>query len=106
MLIFRCIEIGVFTGYNVSSMASALPEDGEIIACDISQDYIDIGKPYWREEESKKIDVRIGPAVDTLDRLIEEGQAGTFDFVFIDADKSSYDAYYEKALILLRKGVL
>eukprot|EP00794_Sanderia_malayensis_P011983 gene11983-13221_t len=100
----RCIEVGVFTGYNACSAALALPEDGEVIACDISEDYMNIGKPYWSEECAKKIKVKIAPALDTLDELVREGQEGTFDFAFIDADKLSYDKYYERAIVLVRKG--
>ena len=81
-----------------------MPDDGEVIACDISEDFINIGKPLWDEECAKKIKVEIAPAVNTLDKLIDDGQEGTFDFVFIDADKPNYGRYYERALVLLKSG--
>ena len=96
--------MGVFTGYNACSMAWALPEDGEVIACDIEDTNIEIGRPLWHPAAAAKIKVKIGPAAETLDQMIQEGQSGTFDMVFIDADKLGYDAYYERGLILLRPG--
>ena len=103
----RAIEIGVFTGYSALSVAEALPPDGKLIACDVSTEWTSIGKPYWREAGlDHKIDLRIGPALDTLDALLREGQAGQFDMAFIDADKSNYDGYYERCLTLLRQGGL
>jgi predicted O-methyltransferase YrrM len=103
----RAIEIGVFTGYSALSVAEALPPDGKLIACDVSTEWTSIGRPYWREAGlDHKIDLRIGPALDTLDALLREGQAGQFDMAFIDADKSNYDGYYERCLKLLRKGGL
>lgn len=81
-----------------------MPEDGEIIACDVSREFLDGGKIFWTDECNKKIKIEIAPAIETLDRLIEEGQSGTFDFVFIDADKQNYGRYYERSLVLLRQG--
>ncbi len=101
------LEIGVFTGYSALAVALALPQDGRIVACDVSREYTDVGRTYWdKAGVAAKIDLRLAPAVDTLDGLIAEGQAGRFDFAFIDADKTSYDAYYERCLTLLREGGL
>ncbi|XP_078693695.1 O-methyltransferase MdmC-like [Branchiostoma floridae x Branchiostoma belcheri] len=103
----KAIEIGVFTGYNSLAMALALPQDGKLIACDITDTDVNLGRPFWKEAGVEhKIDVRIQPAANTLDELIDAGEAGTYDFVFIDADKSNYDIYYEKSLVLLRPGGL
>ena len=77
----------------------------QIIACDITEEYVSVGKKYWKEAGvDRKIDLKIAPAQNTLDELVKNGESGTFDFVFIDADKSGYDEYYEKSLVLLRKG--
>ncbi len=101
----RCLEVGVFTGYSALVVALALPQDGRLIACDVSEEYTSIARRYWAEAGmAHKIDLRLAPAVETLDRLLEGGQAGTFDFAFIDADKPNYDHYYERALKLLRPG--
>jgi predicted O-methyltransferase YrrM len=103
----RTIEIGVFTGYSALAVALALPEDGRVIACDINKDWTSLGRRYWREAGVEdKIDLRLAPALATLDGLIARGQAGQFDFVFIDADKTNYENYYERALVLLRPGGL
>ena len=103
----RALEIGVFTGYSALAVALALPEDGEIVACDISEEYTAIARRYWEEAGvAHKIDLRIAPALETLDELLDGGHAATFDFAFIDADKQQYDAYYERALRLVRKGGL
>jgi caffeoyl-CoA O-methyltransferase len=103
----RAIEVGVFTGYSALTVALALPEDGTLLACDISDEYTRIGKPFWEQAHvAQKIDLQLGPAVATLDARIKAGEAGQYDFAFIDADKSSYDAYYERCLTLLRSGGL
>ena len=103
----RTLEVGVFTGYSALSVALALPPEGRIIACDISEEYTSVAQRYWQEAGViGKIDLRLGPAINTLDALIHEGQAATFDMAFIDADKQSYDAYYERALLLVRCGGL
>ncbi|NWZ06596.1 CMTD1 protein, partial [Agelaius phoeniceus] len=101
----KVIEIGVFTGYNALSMALVLPDDGRVIACDINEDYAKIGRPLWKEAGVEhKIDLRIKPAIQTLDELLANGEAETFDFAFIDADKESYNEYYEKCFHLIKKG--
>lgn len=103
----HAIEIGVFTGYSALAVALALPEDGRLIGCDISREYTDVGRGYWdKAGVGSKIDLRIAPALDTLDALLAEGRGGSFDLAFIDADKTGYDAYYERCLNLLRKGGL
>jgi caffeoyl-CoA O-methyltransferase len=103
----KTLEVGVFTGYSSLVVASALPEDGKVIACDVSEEWTSIGRRYWAEAGvAHKIELNLAPGVVTLDRLIAEGQAGTFDFAFIDADKNNYDHYYERALVLLRPGGL
>ena len=103
----RVLEVGVFTGYSALTVASALPEDGMLIACDVSEEWTSIGRRYWQEAGvAGKIDLRIGPALETLDALIAAGEAGTFDFAFIDADKPNYDGYYERILQLLRPNGL
>ncbi|KFO66028.1 Catechol O-methyltransferase domain-containing protein 1, partial [Corvus brachyrhynchos] len=101
----KVIEIGVFTGYNALNMALVLPDNGRVIACDINEDYAKIGRPLWKEAGVEhKIDLRIKPAIQTLDELLASGEAETFDFAFIDADKESYNEYYEKCLRLVKKG--
>ena len=103
----RAIEVGVFTGYSALSVALALPDDGYLLACDVSEAYTGVGKPYWAQAGvAHKIDLRIAPAVETLDAQLAAGSGGSYVFAFIDADKSSYDAYYERCLRLLRPGGL
>ncbi len=103
----KCLEIGTFTGYSALAVALALPDDGRLIACDISEEFTARAKPFWEEAGvAGKIDLRIGPALDTLDALIEGGEKGTFDFVFIDADKVNYQGYFQRALDLARPGGL
>ncbi len=102
----KTLEIGVFTGYSTLAVALALPRDGKVIACDISEEYTSIALPYWQKAGvADKIDLRIAPALETLDELINQAPE-SFDFTFIDADKSNYDAYYECALKLVRPGGL
>ena len=101
----KALEVGTYTGYSALTVALALPDDGWLIACDINEKWVNIGRKYWREAGvAHKIDFRFGKATRTLDNLIKSGEADSFDFVFIDADKISYDAYYEKSLTLLRPG--
>jgi predicted O-methyltransferase YrrM len=103
----RTLEVGVFTGYSSTVVALALPDDGKIIACDVNAEWTATARRFWREAGVEhKIDLRLGPAIGTLDRLLAEGQAGTFVFAFIDADKTNYDGYYERALQLVRAGGL
>lgn len=103
----KTLEVGVFTGYSSLSVALALPPDGRIVACDVSEAFTGVARRYWAEAGvSDKIDLRLGPAVETLDALLAEGQAATFDFAFIDADKEHYVTYYERALQLVRPGGL
>lgn len=103
----KTLEVGVFTGYSSLAVALALPPDGKIIACDLNEDYTAIAQNYWQKAGvAHKIDLRIAPALETLDQLITTGHTETFDFVFIDADKSNYDHYYEQALQLVRPGGL
>lgn len=103
----RVLEIGVFTGYSSLTIALALPIDGVLVACDISEEYTAIAKRYWQQAGVQdKIDLRIAPALQTLDSLLESGQAETFDFAFVDADKANYSNYYDRALKLLRPGGL
>jgi predicted O-methyltransferase YrrM len=103
----KAIEVGVFTGYSGLSVARALPDDGKLIACDVSEEWTAIARRYWKEAGvDGKIDLHLALATETLDTLIAEGGAGTYDIAFIDADKSNYDAYYERCLTLLRPGGL
>ena len=101
----RAVEVGTFTGYSALVVAEALPADGRLVACDVSEEWTAIGRPFWeRAGVAHKIDLRLRPAVETLDALLADGQSGAFDFAFIDADKANYDAYYERCLRLLRPG--
>ncbi|MBF2073049.1 MAG: class I SAM-dependent methyltransferase [Synechococcales cyanobacterium C42_A2020_086] len=103
----KALEIGVFTGYSSLCVALALPPDGQLIACDVSEEYTAIARRYWQMAGvADKIDLRLAPALDTLDQLLAEGQANQFDFAFIDADKSAYPQYYERTLQLVRPGGL
>lgn len=103
----KTLEVGVFTGYSALWVALGLPDNGRIVACDISEEYTAVGRRYWKEAGvDQKIDLRLGPALGTLDSLLTANQAGTFDFAFIDADKTNYENYYERALLLLRAGGL
>ncbi len=103
----RLLEVGVYTGYSSLWCALALPDDGRIVACDVSEQWTSVARRYWEEAGvSDKIDLRLAPAKETLDDLLASGQAGTFDFIFIDADKEGYADYYERALQLLRPGGL
>ncbi|MEO1296568.1 MAG: class I SAM-dependent methyltransferase [Cyanobacteria bacterium J06636_16] len=103
----KALEVGVFTGYSGLSVALALPPEGRLVACDISEAHTAIARQFWAKAGvADKIDLRIGDAIATLQQLIAAGNAGTFDFAFIDADKRNYDIYYEKALILVRSGGL
>jgi caffeoyl-CoA O-methyltransferase len=101
------IEVGVYTGYSALAVALALPDNGQIIACDISEEYTSVARRYWMQAGiSEKIDLRLAPATETLSRLIEEGKSSTFDFAFIDADKENYARYFELCFELLRPGGL
>lgn len=101
----RCLEVGCFTGYSALVVALALPPDGRLITCDISREWTDIARQHWqRAGVDGKIDLRLGPALDTLQEMLCAGQGASFDFAFIDADKNNYAPYYELCLELLRPG--
>jgi predicted O-methyltransferase YrrM len=104
----RCIELGTYTGYSALAVALALPPDGTLVACDVSDEFTRVGRPFWREAGvESKIDLRLQPALRTLDELLAlPGGPGSFDFAFVDADKGNYIAYYEKLLRLIRRGGL
>jgi caffeoyl-CoA O-methyltransferase len=103
----KTLEVGVFTGYSALWVAAALPDEGKIVACDVSEEYTAVARRYWKEAGvDHKIDLRLRPALETLDELLAQDGASTFDFAFIDADKSNYDNYYERALQLIRTGGL
>ena len=102
----RCLEIGSFTGYSALSVALALPPNGHLIALDVSKEFTDKARGYWKEANvERKIELRLGPAVEALDKMIA-AKEGPFDFAFIDADKPNYDNYYERTLKLVRAGGL
>ena len=103
----KTLDIGVFTGYSSLVVALSLPADGKIVACDVSEEYTSIARRYWQAAGVQdKIDLHIAPALETLDHLLTVGEAGTFDFAFIDADKGNYEHYYEHCLKLIRSGGL
>ncbi len=103
----RAIEVGTFTGYSALCVAMALPANGKLVACDVSEDWTGIARRYWQEAGvADKITLRIGKAIASLDALIAGGDTGSFDFAFIDADKKNYDGYYERMLTLLRPNGL
>jgi caffeoyl-CoA O-methyltransferase len=101
----KTLDIGTFTGYSALVVALALPSDGKVIACDVDRHWTEIARKYWHKAGvSDKIELHLAPATETLQQLLDKGEAGTFDFAFIDADKENYAAYYDKALELLRPG--
>ena len=101
----RALEIGTFTGYSALCVAQALPSDGRLVCCDVSEEWTSVGQRYWQSAGvSDKIDLKIGPATETLQALREDGEEGRYDFAFIDADKENYLVYYENVLSLLRTG--
>jgi predicted O-methyltransferase YrrM len=103
----RCIEVGTYTGYSALAVALALPPNGTVVACDVSEEWTSIGRRFWREAGvDSRIDLRLQPALKTLDELLAAGEQGRFDFAFIDADKGNYYAYFERLLQLVRSGGL
>jgi len=103
----RTLEIGSFTGYSALAVALALPPHGRVTACELSEEYAAVARHWWTEGGvGDKIEIRVGPAIETLDRMVEDGMAGRFDFAFIDADKEGYLAYWERCLRLVRRGGL
>jgi len=101
----KCIEVGTFTGYSALAVALALPKKGKLVCLDISDEYTSIGKPFWEQAGvAKKIDLRIGPAKKSLNKMIKKGESGKYDFAFIDADKGGYPDYFERCLKLLKTG--
>jgi caffeoyl-CoA O-methyltransferase len=103
----RCIEVGTFTGYSSTAVALALPRDGHLICCDVSEEWTALARSCWEEAGvADKIELRIAPATETLDQLLADGEEDGFDLAFIDADKSGYDGYYERLLRLVRPGGL
>jgi predicted O-methyltransferase YrrM len=103
----KTIELGTFTGYSSLAVALALPPEGRIVCCDISEEWTSIARRYWQEAGvADRVDLRLGPALETLDRLIKDGEEGTFDFAFVDADKTGYPDYHERLMQLIRPGGL
>lgn len=103
----RVLEVGCFTGYGALGFALTLPADGQVVTLDFDERFPSIGRPFWEQAGVEgRIELRTGHALDSLDRLLAEGEAGHFDFVYIDADKKHYDSYYERALLLVRPGGL
>jgi len=103
----RCLELGTFTGYSSLAVALALPPGGTLLCCDVSDEWTSIARRYWAEASvSDRIELRLGPAVDTLDELLADGGEGSYDFAFVDADKAGYPAYYDRLLRLVRPGGL
>ena len=103
----KAVEVGTFTGYSALRVAQALPEDGTLVCCDVSEEWTAVGKKYWEQAGvSDRINLKIGPAVDTLQAMRDAGEENTFDFGFIDADKLNYQTYYEHVLASLRTGGL
>ena len=103
----KTLEIGVYTGYSALCVAAALPEDGRMVACDINKETTAVAKEFWQKAGvAEKIDLRLAPGTDTLNQLTAAGEQGSFDFAFIDADKTGYHNYYEQCLVLLRPGGL
>ncbi len=103
----KCVEVGTFTGYSSLWVASVLPADGKLICCDVSQEFTALARKYWAKAGfESKIDLRLAPALQTLNELLAQGSSGQFDYAFIDADKANYDAYYEACLKLVRPGGL
>ena len=103
----KTLDIGTFTGYSALVVALALPSDGKVVTCDVSSEAPNVAKKFWElAGVANKIDLQIAPALQTLQKLIDDGEASTFDFAFIDADKNNYEQYYEKSLMLVRRGGL
>ena len=103
----KTLDVGVFTGYSAAAVALALPDDGTVVACDISDKWSGLARKYWdKAGVADKIDLRIAPATQTMDALVDASEGGTFDFIFLDAEKTEYEAYYKRALVLARPGGL
>ena len=101
----QCLEVGTFTGYSSTAVALALPPDGHLVCCDVSREWTDVAREAWTEAGvAERVELRLGPALETLDKLLADGGTGRFDFAFIDADKPNYDGYVERALRLVRSG--